>query len=161
MRCVDPFVSSQLVQHSIRNYSAKCDRWDASFRLLATPPPPCKNTQNSRIFVNKNILMYVLNKNVFWIVKCKQRQHAHATSISRTLAESRILCKKQRKLWVLREPMRLGVCNMVLYCSRDEQTLFMMVHIDMMSSIIFIYNMLHVCIIQYYKYVYIYVLHVL
>ena len=32
-------MSSQHVQYSISKYSAKCGRWDASFRLLATPSP--------------------------------------------------------------------------------------------------------------------------
>ena len=34
----NPSVSSQLVKYSIRKDSAKSGRWDASFRLLATPP---------------------------------------------------------------------------------------------------------------------------
>ena len=47
LRRSDPSVRLQLVLCSTKKDCARCGRWDASFRLLATPPPTthkaCKN----------------------------------------------------------------------------------------------------------------------
>ena len=47
LRRDDPSVSSQLVQHSIKKDSAKCGRWDASFRLLETLSPTVRKACKS------------------------------------------------------------------------------------------------------------------
>ena len=47
LRRGDPSVRLQLVVCSTKKDCARCGRWDASFRLLATPPPTVHKTCKS------------------------------------------------------------------------------------------------------------------